>query len=506
MIATILISAGLTYFLSLPFASVLQGGGYRLKALLRAKKELLACALYFSFVAAVESVVILRFPFVLVCVWTSVFYLFTGAFVFLVHRKMRIDMHYTPRLVRLLIATTALYIVGFIGLFFLSFNGLWAATPALAPFLLIFAALLTRPVEKANNRRYIDKARAALSQTSATKIGVTGSYGKTSVKHYLEGLLSAKYFTLVSPENYNTPLGIARTMREATGREEMLVLEMGARRRGDIGELCDIVRPDVGVITGIAPQHLETFLSVENILAEKNVLAESVGEDGVVFYNLTDSSVRTLYDKRRGKRVGVGFENADYLIRNVGFSALGATFSLVKGDKSLRMTSSCVGMAFVVNFCLAAAVAIELGVPWETVASAAMRAYPPPHRFEVVRSGDVVVVDDSYNVNPVGAAAALDSLGCFNAERKIVYTSGMVELGDEEERLNRALGKRISEVASVAVVCEGRYGDAVVRGISDDVVLFRAKDTAAASKLFESILKKGDVLLIMSDLPRDYLL
>ncbi|HAE88785.1 MAG TPA: hypothetical protein DCG79_02820, partial [Clostridiales bacterium] len=223
MIATILISAGLTYFLSLPFASVLQGGGYRLKALLRAKKELLACALYFSFVAAAESVVILRFPFVLVCVWTSVFYLFTGAFVFLVHRKMRIDMHYTPRLVRLLIATTALYILGFIGLFFLSFNGLWAVTPALAPLFLALSAQVILPVEKANNRRYIRKAKASLSETRATKIGVTGSYGKTSVKHYLEGLLSAKYFTLVSPENYNTPLGVARTMQEATGREEMLV-------------------------------------------------------------------------------------------------------------------------------------------------------------------------------------------------------------------------------------------------------------------------------------------
>ena len=207
-----------------------------------------------------------------------------------------------------------------------------------------------------------------------------------------------------------------------------------------------------------------------------------------------------------GKKIGVGYENADYLIRNVSFSVLGATFMLVKGEKSIRITSSCVGMAFVVDFCLAAAVAIELGITWEDIAMAAKRSYPPSHRFEVVRSGDVVVIDDSYNVNPVGAAVALNSLGCFEGERKIVYTSGMVELGEEEEALNRALGEKISEVASVAIVGEGRYGDAVVRGIRENIAVFRAADTAAASKLFESILKKGDVLLIMSDLPRDYLL
>ena len=506
MIAAVLISAGLTYFLLLPFASVLQGGGYRLKALLRAKKELIACALYFVFVAAAEIVVILYFPHLLVCLWTSVFYLFTGLFVFFTHKKMRMGMHYTPRLIRLLIVSTALYIGAFIGLYFLSFDGLWAATPALAPLFLALSAQVILPVEKANNRRYIRKAKASLSETRATKIGVTGSYGKTSVKHYLEGLLSVKYATLASPENYNTPLGVARTMQEATGREQMLVLEMGARRRGDIGELCEIVRPDVGVITGIAPQHLETFLSMENILAEKNVLAESVGDEGVVFYNLTDPSVRALYNKRLGKKIGVGYENADYLIRNVSFSVLGATFMLVKGEKSIRITSSCVGMAFVVDFCLAAAVAIELGIPWEDIAMAAKRSYPPSHRFEVVRSGDVVVIDDSYNVNPVGAAVALNSLGCFEGERKIVYTSGMVELGEEEEALNRALGEKISEVASVAIVGEGRYGDAVVRGIRESIAVFRAADTATASKLFESILKKGDVLLIMSDLPRDYLL
>ena len=508
MILSIVISAGLAYFLSLPFASVLQGGRYRLSALLRAKKQSLACLLYFVLSAAACLGVWLCLSGVPTKIATFFLYVTTGLFVFLTYEKMRIGMHFTHRLVRLLVFCIFLYVALFIGLFFLSLSCFWAVTPALSPFVLALSALILGPIEKRNNDRYIRRVKSVLQSLSATKIAVTGSYGKTSVKSYLELLLSAKYATLASPENYNTPLGVAKTMEQATGREEMFVLEMGARRKGDILELCEMVRPDIGVITGIAPQHLETFGSIENVLAEKSVLEKSVAEQNPVFYNLTDPLVRSLYEKRQGKKMGVGYEDADYLISDVRFSAQGSSFALSKGDKTERITMPCVGAACVVNFSLAAAVALDLGVSWEDIVLAAKRAYPPAHRFDVVKSGDVTVIDDSYNVNPVGASVALDSLKLFEGKRKIVYTSGMVELGKEEENLNFALGEKIANIASVAIVAEGRYGDAVARGIKakGNVALYRVPDTKAASALFSTILKKGDVLLIMSDLPRDYLL
>ena len=506
MIASILLSAGLAYFLSLPFASVLQGGGYRLKALLRAKKQLIACAAYFLPATAAETVVLLTLSPFLVAIWTFAFYFTTASFVFLTHRKMRINMHYTRRLVRLLVLSTALYVVALIWLYFASASGVWATAPSSAPLLVVLSAVILGPIEKANNHRYVKRAKLALSRANATKIGVTGSYGKTSVKKYLEQVLSAEFCTLASPENFNTPLGVVKTLTEATGREQMLVLEMGARRRGDIAELCDIVRPDVGVITGIAPQHLETFGTMEAVLAEKNLLAEWVPEEGLVVYNLTDPLVRKLYEKRRGKKVGVGYENADYVISEQNFTSCGSTFTLAKGNERMRIETPCVGTACAIDISVAAAVAVELGVSWKKVASAAKRCYPPSHRFEVVKSGDVTVIDDGYNANPVGAAAALESLRYFEGERKIVYTSGIVELGKEEEVQNRALGQKISSVASVAVVCKGRYGDEVVEGLEESTTVFRVENTKEASALFAKMLKKGDVLLIMSDLPRDYLL
>lgn len=508
MMGSIVISAGIAYFLSLPFASVLQGGGYRLKALLRAKRPLFACLSYFVLSAGIEGVVFALLSGVVASILTFLLYVATGLFVFLTYEKMHISMHFTHRLVRLLVFSIFIYIAVFIGVFFVDLNGFWAVTPALSPFVLALSAAILSPFEKRNNARYIRRAKKKLQEHPATKLAVTGSYGKTSVKGYLEQLLHMRYGTLSSPENYNTPLGVAKTMEEATGEEQMLVLEMGARRRGDISELCELVRPDIGVITGIAPQHLETFGSIDNILAEKNVLAESVAASNPVFYNLTDPLVRGLYEKRQGKKIGVGYENADYLISDRVFDAKGSSFTLSKGDRSERITMPCVGAACVVNFSLAAAVALELGVLWEDVASAAKRAYPPAHRFEVVKSGAVTVIDDSYNVNPVGASVALESLRLFEGSRKIVYTSGMVELGEKEQEHNFSLGEKIADVASVAIVAEGRYGDAVARGIRSkkDIVLFRVQDTKAASALFGDILKSGDVLLIMSDLPRDYLL
>ena len=504
----IVISAGLAYFLALPFGSLLQGGGYRLNALLRAKKHLIICAAYFAVSSATETLICLFLSGVGAFVLTMGMYVCTGLFVFCIHRSMRLGIHFTHRLIRSLIVFILLYVLLFVWLFFTSVKGLWATTPAVAPFVLALSGAIMNPIEKANNQRYVDRAAKRLAQMSAFKIGITGSYGKTSVKRYLEQLLSVRFTTLASPENYNTPLGLAKTVETASGKEQMLVLEMGARRQGDIQELCEMVNPDLGIITGIAPQHLETFGSLENVIKEKGRLGESVHQDKFVFYNLTDPYVRLLYESRKGKKIGVGYENADYVISETVFDKNGSAFTLSKGDERHRIVLPCVGLACVINSALAIAVAVELGVSWECCVAAARSLYEPAHRFEMVKSGDVTVIDDSYNINPVGAEVALESLALFEGERKIVYTSGIVEGGEREREINRALGKKIAEVASIVLVCEGRYGDAVVQGIGQEASteIIRVQNTEEASVLFGKILKRGDVLLIMSDLPRDYLL
>ena len=124
------------------------------------------------------------------------------------------------------------------------------------------------------------------SCSNITVIGITGSYGKTSVKFYLNKLLSAKYNVLMTPESFNTPLGVVKTIRTSLkATHEIFICEMGAKNINDIKEICDIVHPKHGVITSIGPQHLESFKTVENVVKTKFELADAIDKNGMVFLN-----------------------------------------------------------------------------------------------------------------------------------------------------------------------------------------------------------------------------
>ena len=510
MIAWIVISAGIAYFLSLPFASLMQGANYRLDVYFRrAKKGLVICGVYFlaSFVAA-----LLVYSFcigLLRVALYGVLYLSTGCFTYAIHKRMRLHLTMTNRLARLLILLILLYAAIFFPLYYASLNALWSVLPALSPFVLAVAALLSSPFEKINNNRYLSRAKTLLDQTKAVKIGITGSYGKTSVKSDLEQLLSSSFHTLATPANYNTPLGIAKTMGSSEGKEEIILLEMGARRTGDIIELCRMTTPTIGVITGIAPQHLETFGSLERIVEEKNQLARAISPENTVYYNIEDDRVRRLYDERVGKKVGIGFERADRLIENMVVTDGGTRFDLVDGETRRTLSAPLYGKAAITDLAIACAIALDLGVPFDRLSEKVGRLVAPPHRFEVTSSGGVTIIDDSYNINPIGAASALESISLFQAKRRIVYASGIVELGADTERENRALGAKIAAACDLAIIAGGKYGDLVTQGIlsaQPSFSVIRVEDTVEATASFRQLLREGDLLLIMSDLPRDYLI
>jgi len=511
MIGALIISAGIGYFYTLPFAAIFQGSNYRIRGyFLRSKRYLILSAVYLLVMSAVILTVewvwdsTLRYLFYFFC------YVTTASFLFAIKGKMRMPIVVTNRLIRLLVASCILYLLLFFPLIFCRGKHLWAVLPVFTPFVLPVAALIIAPFEKRNNEKYIERAKRSIAESKATVIGITGSYGKTSVKKDLERLLSLRFDTLASPANYNTPLGVARTMQTATGREDILIFEMGARREGDISELCDICRPKIGVLTGIAPQHLESFGSIEAIMQEKGKLVKSLPPDGIAFFNLMDPLVRELYDHFDGRKIGVGESCAEYLLSEIAYEEEGMYFCLTKGEESLELHLPLWGKAAVIDFALSAAIAWELDVDIAAIKEEAKRMTPSPHRFEVMRTGDVTIIDDSYNINPIGASVALDSLGLMKGGRKIVYTCGMVELGEEGRALNESLGRKIAEVASEVVLGGGKYGEEVAAGLSasgfSDDRIHRVRGTEEATGLFHSVLRKGDVLLIMSDLPRDYLI
>lgn len=214
-------------------------------------------------------------------------------------------------------------------------NGLLAAAEALLlvcalPWLIVLGNTLLKPVEKSINKRYYNDARQRLKAMPALKIiGVTGSYGKTTTKHYLQRILSERYETLMTPGSYNTTLGVIRTIREMLKPyHEVFIVEMGAKQTGDIKEICDLVEPSAGIITAVGPQHLESFKTIENVRDTKFELADSIPADGIVIINNDFPMIATReVGNTRCIRYGVSSE-AGYKAQNITYTPEGTRFTV----------------------------------------------------------------------------------------------------------------------------------------------------------------------------------
>ena len=199
----------------------------------------------------------------------------------------------------------------------------------------MLAKTINTPVEKGVNNHYINDAKAILrSNPDMTIIGVTGSYGKTSVKFFLQTLLQQKYSVLVTPESYNTPMGVVITIRKfMKPSHQIFICEMGARYVGEIREICDLVHPHHGIITSIGPQHLDTFGGIENVKKTKFELADALPEGGMLFLN-GDNEYIADYLVQHGGYDNVTFYHSEgsgegYVARDIKVSNLGTEFTVI---------------------------------------------------------------------------------------------------------------------------------------------------------------------------------
>lgn len=377
--------------------------------------------------------------------------------------------------------------------------------------IIMAANILLSPVEKAINRRYYNDAAARLASMPDLKIiGVTGSYGKTSTKHYLHRILSEKYDTLMTPGNFNTTLGVVRTIREnLKPYNEVFVVEMGAKEVGDIKEICDLVHPQAGIITAVGPQHLESFKTIENVQSTKFELVDSLPADGFAVVNndfdkIADREVNNVSCLRYAVSAP---ESAGLTAKDIVYGAGGTDFTAVAADGwSLKLHTRLVGECNISNLLAAVAMARYLGVSDEQIRYAVGEIDQVEHRLNIKRApGGVIVIDDAYNSNPVGSAMALDVLSGMTSGRRIAVTPGMVELGERTYELNHALGEKIAECADIAVIVCRYNRDAIVEGIKDKGMeadrIYTVDTFEDAQKLLAGMLKAGDVVLYENDLP-----
>ena len=381
----------------------------------------------------------------------------------------------------------------------------------LQPFLVLLVNLINRPVEKGIDQHYIDDAARILREMPNLKIiGVTGSYGKTSVKYFLSTLLSVQYNVLHTPGNYNTTLGVVRTIREQMKPfHEIFVCEMGAREVGDIKEICDLVHPDYGIITSIGPQHLQSFHTIENIIGTKFELADAVPADGKVFLNYDNEYIRTHRIDKNVVSYGTMGDDVAYKAYDIAVSPRGSSFKM-KDDKGVEYEfhTRLVGNHNVQNIAGAIAVAHTLGIPMEKLRYPVKQLESVPHRLQLVKQGSRILLDDSYNSNKNGFEAALDTLAMFK-ELRILMTPGMVELGEKQYDENKEVGVYAADKCDYAVL----VGKEQTRPIQDGLkeAGFAGSRMIVVDTLQEAFQmvnaipdERQKVVLIENDLPDNY--
>ena len=422
---------------------------------------------------------------------------------------------FTPRVIRMCVTMTIVYgAVCSVSFVLLHQWKLYFAVAALLPSFCVYmpclANLINKPIEKAVNVHYINDAKRIISELpNTTVIGITGSYGKTSTKYYLEKLLSAKYNVLMTPGSFNTTMGVVKIVRgNLNATHEIFLCEMGAKGVGEIKEICDIVHPKHSVITSIGEQHLETFGSVENIIKTKFEIADAV-TDGTVFLNYDNEFIRKHGTDKTHVTYGISGGDFDYTATDIKVSEKGTEFTVHHAGESKQFRTKLIGEHNVQNILGAIAVANTLGISLDELVYPVKRLECVPHRMEMIDKGNgVTIIDDAFNSNPAGARAALKALSMFDALR-IVATPGMIELGKREYQLNKELGEDAASCCDVAILVGERQAPPIkegllAKGFPENRIIV-AKDLNEAMRTAYSIQPgRKRVILLENDLPDNF--
>lgn len=431
------------------------------------------------------------------------------AIIYRAKSKIRVKAKFTKRFTRI-------FAVGF--LFFFAINAcvfylakrfdllayalpITAISVTLIPLSLIFGAAINYPYDRIKYLLTIRGAKKKLSENKNLKvIFVTGSFGKTTTKRYLYELLKGDYKTVATPKSFNTPIGLCLSIKAINEDTQIFIAEAGARRVGDIKTLCQIVRPDISVVTGIAPQHIETFKAVENIIAEKEEALKGLKDGGLAVVSIETHGGKVIYDRAKSDKISVGSgETAAVKFYGVEFSANGSKFNIAFGDKTIEIAAPFVGIHNVVDFTLAAAVAIKLGVRAEKIENVAKTLTPPKHRFSVSVSGNgVTIIDDGYNANIEGIKSGAESLKYFGGKKFAVF-SGIVEGGTKSYELNSEAGRVLSENCD-RLIAVGRLADEILSCAKGE----RTEDLDGAKEILKKEVRRGDTVAFFSDLPDRY--
>ena len=384
--------------------------------------------------------------------------------------------------------------------------------PVFLPFWVALGGLLAWPIEKGISEMYFrDAQRILRERKDLTRIGITGSWGKTSVKFILGTMLSEKYPTLVTPASFNTPMGVTKVIRtQLEPGHRIFVAEMGARHVGDIKEMCRLVHPRMGILTSVGPQHLDTFHTQERITKTKYELMDAIPEDGSCFFADDGGIVTALWEKTTKEKTlaGLNPEQDDVWAEEIRTTQAGSTFLLCFGDEKVPCETELLGELNIRNIVLCASVCRKMGMTGKEIARGIRKLRPVEHRLELKRNpGGITVLDDAFNSNIRGAKQAFRTLKEF-PEKRIIVTPGMVELGEQEAEMNREFGRAMADCCDIAILVGKKRSEAIRAGLKDggfpETGIRVTGSLQEAAELLKTLAAPGDTILFENDLPDNY--
>lgn len=374
-------------------------------------------------------------------------------------------------------------------------------------FTILFSAMLLQPLEHFIQQSYMKQAKKKLCEHPELMIiGITGSYGKTSVKNILYHFMEETWFTLATPQSYNNRMGITKTILEQLQPlHEVFLCEMGADHVHEIYELMNFVKPQFGIVTAVGPQHLATFHSMENILKEKMQMIEQLDSDGVGFLNADNAWIRSYPLRIRAHIVWFGKDMlADYRYGNIQYDEDGTSFTITYRGKQYTFRTRLLGEHAVMNITCAIAVAHHMSISWEQLKRYTQQLPYVSHRLEKKSMGTYTILDDAYNANPSGARYAMDVLKAMKHQR-IVITPGMIDLGSMQEKENEKFGRYMAHCADVVILVGVMQTRSIVRGLKEEqfasLHIHVVKDIHEAFTCLRKVAEPDAVVVLENDLP-----
>ena len=376
-------------------------------------------------------------------------------------------------------------------------------------FVVMTANVINKPVEKCVYLYYKFKALKKLKSMNIPVVGITGSYGKTSSKNIINDILNVKLNSFATPKSFNTPYGLINSINNYLDKfNDIFLAEMGAFKIGEIKQNCKLVKPKYGIITTIGEAHLESFCSRDNIMKGKFELVESLPKDGLAILN-GDDEYQLKYKIKNNcsvKWIGIDNKDVDLYATNIKLSGSGTTFDCVfKGDKNkYKFNTKLLGKHNVYNILAGILLGKELGLKIEELQRGVSSVKPIEHRLELKKYGNINIIDDAYNSNPVGSKMAVEVLGLMDG-LKIIVTPGMIELGEKQYELNHKFGEYISEVCDYVILIGEKQTKPIYDGLIDKEFdkkkIFVLNDVRDAFPLMNKLSDKNTYVLLENDLP-----